>query len=767
MMKNWLRIFWMCWLLVGMSYSTQAAPGDTTIVTAKDTIHWSGFGGYFTSANFPDNDKTYQRIWLKATLGCPAQGCSQWDYTTKFAVYDSSGRETYLPDFRAGDKILDTLAYSNSPVYRYIYASGSVVDSTKVDPVQLKFYNRSPEEPIRQKEVWNANKAINDVNQQGDTVATHQPNADTTITNKVETIYGEPIEIGRAATPYSGRKQKGWTYPWLFDVTDYQELLKGKQRLRAFYRGPRDGFTIKLKFIMIEGTPPRDPLTVQNIYKSPARGWYYSFDTSDINNDRLVAKDFTMPQDAKEAKVRVSMKGHGFGESGANCSEFCRKWYKVFVDGDKVGQNVPWRNDCDRTPVYPQTGTWIFSRSNWCPGTESYPSDFEITRKVTPGQQFSTKMEIEDHQFELPVFNRDLDGDGDSPDTNNYTDPRWVIDAQVITYGDKNFDRDIAVRRIIAPNDQANQSRFNPTCGNPIVVIENRGANPITSTTIRYGSENTYTKNYEWNGNLEFMERDTVTLQGVGNWGAMYEDKGKFRVKVSNPNGEADEYKHNNLATSNYDAVTRFPSQFRLRLRTNNQPDETSYVLKRKNGNIIRKRTQFQPNTIHIDTFDLSPGCYEFILEDLPNKGDNRGQGDGLSFFANDESDGTARFVEYNNALPLQNGSLEPNFGRQVRKAFTVGYTLNQQEQAKAQKSFKISPNPVGQQQLQADLELPRRQDIRITVYSAKGQRMMQKEINGYQSEGFSLDVKNLDEGFYLVEVQGNKNQFTKRFIRH
>lgn len=763
MMKTWLSIFFTTVLLTSLGQVVNAAPGDTTIVTAKDTLHWSGFGGYFTSADFPENGKTYQRIWLKATLGCPDQGCSQWDYTTKFAIYDSSGKTTLLPDFRAADSIMNKLAYTNQPQYQYIISGGSIVDSTKVDPIRLNFYDRSPQEPVRVREVWPANKPITDVNQQGDSVGSHTVEPDTTITNQVDTIYGEPIEIGRAATPYSGRKQKGWTYPWLFDVTDYQKLMKGQKRLRAFYRGPRDGFTIKLKFIMIEGTPPREPLTVQNIYKSPARGWYYSFDTSDINNDRLVSKDFTMPQNAKEAKIRVSMKGHGFGETGANCSEFCQKWYKVFVDNNEVGQSVPWRNDCDMTPNYPQTGTWIFSRSNWCPGTESYPTDFDITDQVTPGQAFSTEMEIEDHQFEFPVVFRDLDGDGDSPDTSNFTDPRWVIDAQVITYGEKNFDRDIAIRRIIAPNKQANQKRFNPTCGNPIVVIENRGANSLTSATLKYGAKGAFTKQYQWEGSLEFMERDTVVLPSSGKWGPLFQGKKTFEVRVSNPNGETDEYEHNNFAQSEFNAVNRFPNRFRFFIRTNNAPEETSYVLKRKGGEVIRKRTEFQANTNYIDSFDLSPGCYEFILKDIDPNG---GVGDGLSFFANQENNGSARLIKYDSRAPLQNGFLEASFGRQIRRSFTVGFQLGKEDQAKAQRSFQISPNPVEDQQLRAKLQLPQQKDLKVTVYNAKGQRMVRKAINGYQSGGFQVDVNNLEAGFYLLKVQAGENAYTKRFIR-
>ena len=644
-------------VLLGSVFSANAGPGDTTVVYAKDTLHWSGYGGYYTSAEFPDNDKSYQRIWMKTTLGCPDKGCSQWDYTTKFAVYDSTGRETYLPDFKVAGSIPDSFKYQADPVYQYIYAGSTIVDSVEKDPVRVTFHNMSPDEPVRTENYWRADRYIVDTNQAGQVVDSHYVQASAVLDNRVDTIYGEPIEIGRAATPYSGRKEKGFFYPWYFDVTDYQELLKGDQRLRAFYRGPRDGFTISFKFIMIEGTPPRDPVKVQNLYKSPATGWYYSFDTSDINNDRFVQRQLTMPQNAEDAKIRMSIKGHGFGEAGGNCAEFCKKWYRLFVNGNRQAQQTVWRNDCDLTPVYPQTGTWIYSRTNWCPGTESYPYDHDISDLVDAGEDFTMEVNMQPHNFIEP--NRD------------FTDPRWVVDGQFIAYGPKNFDRDIAITRILSPNDQANQDRYNPTCGNPAVVIENRGANPITSATIKYGAQDREKMEYQWNGDLSFMKRDTVQLPSPDPlYGPSEQGPKTFEVSVSNPNGQADEYKHNNEARSTYQTVNEFPGEFRFRLTANDAPGELSYVLRRKSGEIVRQRSSVKAEQRNIDTFDLSPGCYEFILRNAKGR---IGAGDGLSFFANNESDGSATFLELLTPLPIQGGVLEPNFGRQVRRSFTVG----------------------------------------------------------------------------------------------
>ena len=757
-------------LILGMGRAVQAEPGDTVRVHSKDTIHWSGFGGYFTEVDFPETDKSYERVWLKATLGCPSIGCSDWDYTTKFAIMDSTGvidsNKVPAPKFRADGEIVDSLSFVEARTYHYTYDKNSnKVDSTPVDSIKLVEYNNrnKPLNPTDSMYVWKADQYIHDFDKNGKVVDSHFVTANKTWYSGDDSAYKvfevvDPIEIGRAATPYSGNRQEGWNYPWYFDVTDYQNLMQGTQRLRAFYRGPRDGFTIHLEFIMIEGTPSRDPISVKNIYKSPARGWYYSFDTSDINNDRLYTKQLTMPSEAKEAKVRVSIKGHGFGDANGNCAEFCEKWYKVLVDGNEVAKQTVWRDNCDMTPVYPQTGTWILSRSNWCPGTESFPYDHEITDQVKPGGKFDVKMNMQSHTFLEPI-------DG------NFTDPRWVIDAQLITYGEKNFDNDVSVTRIIAPNSSANQSRYNPTCGNPVVVIQNRGANTLKKATIRYGANSIYKPIYKWEGELEFMESDTVTLPNIGNWGEIYEDKNNFEVTAKWPNGKEDENKSNNTAYSEYNTVPKYPGKFRLRLRTNKAPGETSYKITNSKGEVVYERSEFDAQTTYYDTFNLEPGCYEFLLKD--RRGAPFQTGDGLNFFCcrnpnsricNNEGCGTARFIEIDRPFPLDNGFFENNFGRRIRKSFTVGYTFgNETPEGKA--FLDLYPNPAGKK-LQADLFLTKQQSIDVTIVSTVGRVLHKVQYSNYKNEGFSLNTAGLKPGIYFLRIKTEGDTITKRFIK-
>lgn len=45
----------------------------------------------------------------------------------------------------------------------------------------------------------------------------------------------------------------------------------------------------------------------------------------------------------------------------------------------------PWRGDCERNPVSPQSGTWKYDRNGWCPGTIVVGDRVDVTAAVVPG----------------------------------------------------------------------------------------------------------------------------------------------------------------------------------------------------------------------------------------------------------------------------------------------------------------------------------------------------------------------------------------------
>ena len=52
-----------------------------------------------------------------------------------------------------------------------------------------------------------------------------------------------------------------------------------------------------------------------------------------------------------------------------NCAEFCRALLLAINRQHLArGNTFLWRDDCGKNEVYPQTGTWVYNRGNWCPG---------------------------------------------------------------------------------------------------------------------------------------------------------------------------------------------------------------------------------------------------------------------------------------------------------------------------------------------------------------------------------------------------------------
>ncbi len=88
--------------------------------------------------------------------------------------------------------------------------------------------------------------------------------------------------------------------------------------------------------------------------------------------------EFTLKEDYNNAKLRFTTTGHGGWENG---DEFVPKENSIFLDGQKVFNIVPWRQDCGSYRAYnPASGNFDnglsssdYSRSNWCPGTITNP----------------------------------------------------------------------------------------------------------------------------------------------------------------------------------------------------------------------------------------------------------------------------------------------------------------------------------------------------------------------------------------------------------
>lgn len=96
MNKNYAFILLLI-LVCFISNLLTAAPGDTTRVFSHDETHWR-FRGYpqtfLDTVQFPE-EGTYSKIIMHYVLGCPQNGCSEWDYKTNIEVWNPITDSTF------------------------------------------------------------------------------------------------------------------------------------------------------------------------------------------------------------------------------------------------------------------------------------------------------------------------------------------------------------------------------------------------------------------------------------------------------------------------------------------------------------------------------------------------------------------------------------------------------------------------------------------------------------------------------------------------
>jgi hypothetical protein len=530
-------------------------------------------------------------------------------------------------------------------------------------------------------------------------------------------------ELARYITPYGNGLSLGSGWTWTFDVSDYRTLLSDSVHLAA---GNWQEL-LDMRFEIIKGTPPRDIISIQNIYS----GSYTYGEPNDPIDNYLTPRTVNIPSNAVTARWKSRITGHGM-DTPENCAEFCPKYHYFKVNGTQQFSKLVWRDNCDVNPLYPQGGTWVYDRSNWCPGAEVWTYDFEITPFITPGSSV-----VLDHDAQ--PYNA----------TGGWH--YYQIEDQIVTYGAPNFTNDASLETILSPSNDQMYLRFNTICTNPKIRIKNNGSANLTSLTITYGMNGAVPSVYNWTGNLKFQEIAEVTL-GSFNWaqGASY-----FTVTLSNPNGVADEYAPNNSRISKYNYPALMPSNFIVMVRTNARPWETEYALKDATGNIVFERNNLVANTIYRDTVSLQEGCYEFKLTDSGE--------DGLSFWANTaQGTGYARFNNVNGSLIKSFGA---DFGGEIYQQFTVGLSSSTQELIFEQvQVLQAYPNPTDGL-LYVTADLPQRANGTISVVDVMGKKIYEEQIENKIAANFEIDMSRFPSGVYHVLLNTDAGVSTKKII--
>lgn len=721
--------------------------GDTIRVNAFDRYLWLNHGSQTRWAVFPDTTHRYERILMRYKLTCPNPTCGEWDYTTNVFLRHHTGRiDSTLkdaPNFTANGTIRDSLHYRSDTTYTYTWnATKKKTDTTANPQVKVILYGDTtkPWTATDSLFVWEAgywNPVFDAAGTRVDSVWVAPRAMLRLMTTKAYQPFEviDEFELGRFITPYGNWFREGWEFVWTFDVTDYAYLLHDSVELRGVYDGYTKGSLFSLDFDLVPGVPPRDVTSIDIIYS----GYFRYGDPNNPIEDAIGPRRVWVGRNEGNTTLRLVTSGHGFGGTD-DAAEFSHKIHSVDVNGTQRFQQDLWRADCGQNPVYPQAGTWYFQRGGWCPGSQVFPFDYNLTEYVTKGDSATIDYNMQPY----------VNADPSHPAT-------YIVQGQVLHAGAPNFTNDARVEEIMVPSNDPRYRRMNPVCSwaSPAVRITNTGGAKLERVTISYGIDATPSNIYEWFGSLGFMESADVTLPAID----LADGTRNFTVVLSEPNGVADEYPKNNVLTSSYSMPAVYSNLVYFQIRTDDTPfngttNGIRWELLDDGGNVIRSAGNLEDRTFYRDTFRLDNGCYRFVIYD-------EYIGDGLYPIWQNSVYGNFYLRDDKNRLIWNAQSSSSNqlasFGDREAINFAVeGEPTSVDDGVGSNTGLRILPNPASDRltiEVSSNHELARRV-VDVQLFSSTGASVLSTQLD--PSGTTTLDISTLPAGVYMVRLSAN-----------
>lgn len=551
--------------------------------------------------DFPDSNAQFSKILLNYKLRCP---CGEWDYVANVFV-----EQYFVPNFRVDSGVVEKFSFMFDTSWDYkasVVAGQLRVDSFPKKPRLLEFYE-DPANPSRRtsfRYVWDTYYRYKFSGTGEILDSTLVPPDSTILLSKRRVYYNdnltikEQYEIMRYITPYGIGLNLGSGFTWVMDVSDFKPLLSGKVYINA----PNQQEELELTFDFIEGIPGREVKRVEKL-------WTNNYIRYDKNFENIVApRQITLDPNERMARLKVIQTGHGFGGNEDNCCEFCRKTGYVKVNDTIRYSREIWRK-CAENPVFPQGGTWLFDRTNWCPGAEVQPYDYELTPFIhSPNFKLDYDMDYYDKPYQ----------------SGSNTVGIWYISSYLVTYGELNFRLDAELEDIVAPTEKDIYRRLNPISTSPVIVVKNRGSEKITKLNFEYGIVGATQYSYEWNGSIESLAAIQIKLPPLhcSDWET---NSQTFTVKITKVNTQEDEYPYNNTGFSEFSLPPSYYNNLTINLQTNNynvlvsDPNIRPYSLEVRDssGQIILSSNDYLPSARYTDSLYLQSGCYEFHFYNL------------------------------------------------------------------------------------------------------------------------------------------------------
>jgi len=236
-----------------------------------------------------------------------------------------------------------------------------------------------------------------------------------------------------------------------------------------------------------------------------------------------------------------------------------------------------------------------------------------------------------------------------------------------------------------------------------------------------------------------------------------WNNSGRFKVTVSQANGQADEYAPNNTFYTRYEAPMSLPDSFVVNVRTNNFGGEYSWSIIDDEGNLIAERSGMANATEYKDTVRLGYGCYTFRLDDAGE--------DGLSWWANSAAgSGFARIRRADASGFLK--TFGADFGSFIQEDFTVGGALSTFKPAKQDAVVRVFPNPAEEQAF-LQILLDRPEQIQIQTFATDGRLIHSKTMGIADTFYENILDSSMPAGIYITRVTTKDWSKTVRWVRN
>ena len=390
-----------------------------------------------------------------------------------------------------------------------------------------------------------------------------------------------------------------------------------------------------------------------------------------------------------------------------------------------------------------------FLHFNSAPGNNGEKDFYNVMKKMLPSASGT--------QLDAPM------SAGDYVILQNF----WVLDyiydidqLEVVTFIQSNLNKEVSQTALSSEDaltpvyslDAEILSVSNVTTTNcfgtltPKITIRNNGQVALTDMDIEYTVNGGDVQSASWAGNLNFLETAEIELSEIS-FDVL--ESNTLQILGINPNSSTDDYEPNNTFNYQFEQAPNLSGGVNLFMIFDNNPEETTWELVNSAGEIVQSGGPYDtPNAMKIEPLDVSGvDCFELLVYDAGGNGMCCNDGDG--YYA---------VIYGSNQTAFQGNS----FGDLDRNQFNYDAVGIKEEVIYGEMS--IYPNPVNDI-LNIKFDLIEDSEVDIQVYDLLGKKVYSsfEGLNQSGSNDFSINLEDLDTGFYLLKLTIGENSFARK----